>query len=417
MIKEVLLQLKEILKKLEEIGSSLEKIEKKLPNSTELLERLSELAGEPIREGHFSQSPPVYREVTRGRSHSSSELSDSPKALDISGSSSVDGVDPERWEFSDRALLAERAFADDGGNSLETSGGREAVPAGEISEPDSEERLAEGDSTEQLEKTLSEEEGKDEYYLDSQLLQFLNKMGVEIKTVPEQFLEEDRVLDSIALLIGKKYPSISEVYKRLKRTLNVGEAVSLSLENYPPEKISDITNIFTRLHDIAFLSEYNYKKSPLFLLRFRVSRAPKAINFFTGQWFERYLKEVVAEVIEKIEVQLGDKLSYAFLKNIQVRLPNNKDFEFDLIWRIRDSIFWIEGKTTSDYYSAIQKYSEISKQLKFPPKNSFLVLTDITSERARELSAIYSLNVVRIDEFPEQFEQAVRRTLNLSEEQ
>ncbi len=233
--------------------------------------------------------------------------------------------------------------------------------------------------------------------------EFLNSKNIRIKTLKEND-DADSVLDKIALYIGKRYSLVKDLMMNMKRSLNTGRTFRMDLKNYSQEEISSITQLCSNLYQIAFLQEYKYFRSPDYRLFASPNRIPKVINFFTGGWLERYIKNAVIEIILACE----EKLSYSYIMNPQIMLPNGDDFELDLMFRIEDSFFWFEAKT-GDYQRYVDKYSRVAKILNLDRDHAYMILTDITKDGAQALTTLFHMNVVRIDDFPEVFSKVVAK--------
>lgn len=149
------------------------------------------------------------------------------------------------------------------------------------------------------------------------IFRFLADKNIQVKTFQTDE-EIDDVLDNIALLMGNRYNKIKKVYNMIKSHLNTGTGFRLNLKNATQEEVSYSCQLCNSLHQIAFLSEYKYFKSPQFVINGRPNRIPTAINFFTGQWLERFIKTVVKNSIRKLETPL----KFAYLTNPQIIMPN-----------------------------------------------------------------------------------------------
>ncbi len=228
---------------------------------------------------------------------------------------------------------------------------------------------------------------------------FLQSKNIKIKNIKEEN-ESDEILDKLAFFMGNRYSHIKTLYQIIKRTLNTGKSFKLDLKNYKQEEIASITQLCTNLHQIAFLEDYKYFKSPQYILYARVNRVPTVINFFTGGWLERYIKTAVIKAIETIS--LTTPVNYSYLKNPQIVLPGGNDFELDLLFKIENEYFWFEAKT-GDYQRSVSKYSEVAKILNLDYGHAFMILTDITDSGAQALKGLFNMNVVKIDKFYEEF--------------
>ena len=234
------------------------------------------------------------------------------------------------------------------------------------------------------------------------IFRFLADKNIQVKTF--QINEEiDDVLDNIALFMGNRYNRIKKVYNTIKSKLNTGTTFRLDLKNATQEEVSYSCQLCNSLHQIAFLSEYKYFKSPQFVINGRPNRIPTAIKFFTGQWLERFIKTEVKNSIRKLETPI----KFAYLTNPQIILPNGDDFELDVLFSIDEEIFWFEAKT-GDYQNYVDKYSRMAKLLQLDNKHAFMVLTEVNEQNCIALRKIFGMEVVNIEKFSETFQNSIR---------
>jgi len=225
------------------------------------------------------------------------------------------------------------------------------------------------------------------------IYEFLSSRNIRVKHVaPED--EADKVLDSIAIFMGDRYSLIKPFYEQLKAKMNSGDTIRMDLKERTQQEISNICQLATWLHEIAFLKDYVYRKSPKYLLFAVPNKIPKAMNFLAGGWLERFVKAKVKSLIE----QLDPPLEFSFLSNVQIQLPNGNDFELDHLLEVNRDIYWFEAKT-GDYQRYVQRYSTFSKILGLEKDHAFLILTDITDAGAMALETLFNMKVVRIDNF------------------
>jgi hypothetical protein len=238
---------------------------------------------------------------------------------------------------------------------------------------------------------------------NTEIEEFLRTRNIQIKTLPPE-QESNEVLSGIAIFMGNRYSLIQKFHERMKSSINNGIAFTINLRDDSQEKVSSICQLATRLHEIAFLEEYRYQKSPAFILRARPSKNSKVNRFISGQWLELFVKERVVQLTRSINPQRR----YSYLLNPQIILPNGDDFELDVIFKIGEEIFWFEAKT-GDYQRHIEKYSKISSILSLDREHSYMILTDIPDTTANSLSSLFNMTVVHVEKFAEIFEQSLNK--------
>lgn len=253
------------------------------------------------------------------------------------------------------------------------------------------------------------EEVESDYDPIQPIYEFLNSCSIQIKTVP---LEDasDAVINSLADFLGKNYSALRELLIRIKRGMQKGEAINLSLKDYSQKDVSNVCQFATRLHEIAFLEQYKYYKSPQYLIKAKTTTLPLAQNFFSGQWLERFVLLSVQSTVNQLREECAGGIEFSYLLNPQISLPNGDDFELDLFFHINNNFYWIEAKT-GDYQQHISKYSKISKLLNLDIKHSIMVLTDIQPEKTAILSSLFAMNVSPLSQLGELLNDNFRQDL------
>jgi len=238
---------------------------------------------------------------------------------------------------------------------------------------------------------------KDNEQSANKIEQFLAERGITIKHLPAE-AESDSVLNTLASYLGSNYESVKPLYQQIKRNMQLGDDFAISLKGEPPDVISRICQFGKKLHEMAFLEQYRYIRSPHYLLKAKTTRLSTAQNFFSGQWLERYIVQQVQAAINTIRSQTEKPVAFDYLANPKIVLANGQDGELDLIFQVNETIYWIESKS-GDYQQHISKYSMIAKTLNLDVKHALMVLTDIPASRSNELTALFHMGVCSLGDF------------------
>lgn len=235
-------------------------------------------------------------------------------------------------------------------------------------------------------ETFVNEEIKNTFIKYNRIKQKLEDENIQIKKVDESVDD----FDKIAIFMGNKYKLIKSIYILMKRELNSKIGVKIDLKNKSHDEISAITNLCTKLYNIAFLEDYNYAKFSLF---FKTGKIPLGISFLTGNWFERYVFTSIKDIF--ISNNIEEK-EYEIITNIHVILSDNNITELDILVYYNNKYFWIEVKTGS-YQKFIEKYLRLTSKLKF--HDSFFIHIDIDEETSIQLSKIMNMHATNIQKF------------------
>jgi hypothetical protein len=238
----------------------------------------------------------------------------------------------------------------------------------------------------------------------SKIESFLNSKNIKIKIKKRSIdmEEKEKELDQIADLMGSQYSLIKRFYRMIKSSMNSGNSFSIDLRDEPQQVIDTTRQLATELHKIAFLEEYRYSEAPKCLLEARASRSKQALNFLSGNWLERYVRNRLICLAKR---QTG-KIDFPYVANVEVTLSNRDDFEMDLLFYVNDQLYWVESKTGKyKYRDKVKKYSKIASDLGFQRNQAIIVLTDVSQDAKTDLSSRYHLSVISVDEVEATFER------------
>lgn len=237
--------------------------------------------------------------------------------------------------------------------------------------------------------------------------EFLDARGVQIKTVPPEDAADD-VINSLSDFLGKNYSSLQDLLRKIKSNMQKGGSITLSMKDYAQKDVSNVCQFATRLHDIAFLEQYKYSRSPKYLIQARTTTLPTAQNFFSGKWLERFVLLSVQRAVSLVAEEAGREMDFAYLLNPQIILPNGDDFELDLIFHVNGVFYWIEAKS-GDYQQHISKYSKMSRMMNLDYEHAMMVLTDIAPDKSAALTSLFSMTVLSLMELESALTSTIRR--------
>ncbi|MCS7291313.1 MAG: hypothetical protein NZ699_19530 [Roseiflexus sp.] len=104
---------------------------------------------------------------------------------------------------------------------------------------------------------------------------FLNSRGIQIKSRPAEDAS-DPVIDSLSLYLGERYDALSGLLSKIKRAMQTGMPITESLKGRSQQDVSTVCQFCTRLHEIAFLEQYKYFRSPTYLITAKATTLPRA---------------------------------------------------------------------------------------------------------------------------------------------
>lgn len=215
---------------------------------------------------------------------------------------------------------------------------------------------------------------------------FLKSRSIYIKSMPEPS-DADPELDSVATYLAERYESLSGLLRHLKRCMQLGRSFTYPIADLGQEAISSNCQFCSRLHELAFLTQYTYRKSPRCVIHATVSAAPIVQRFLGGHWLERFAGYSIGQAFgEDIELVM----------NPQIILPNGDDFELDVFGVASDGTpIWLEAKS-GEYQQYVGKYSKTAKLLGLPKASSIMLLPDLPAARCEALGSLFAMTVVNL---------------------
>lgn len=231
----------------------------------------------------------------------------------------------------------------------------------------------------------------------SALEAFLNSRGIRIKVLPADDAA-DQVIDSLSLYLGERYEALSGLLAKIKRAMQNGMPITESMKNRSQQDVSSACQFCTRLHEVAFLEQYQYFRSPTYLIKAKTTTLPRAQRFFGGQWLERFILQKVKAVHAQVAAEVSGQLDLQYLLNPKIILPNGDDFELDILAGFGSSVYWIEAKS-GDYQQHAAKYSKFARVLGLDYNHSLMVLTDVSDDRCDALSSLFAMTVCNLRSF------------------
>lgn len=229
--------------------------------------------------------------------------------------------------------------------------------------------------------------------------EFLKQKGYDVFYCT--FIEDiDPTMLMIANSIGKSYNLVSPFILEIKRNIDKPSQFSLRVKKYTQRSAGAICCLATLLKEHKLLRYYSYRKSPECIVIAKPENSGNIHNFYTGQWLEYYVANVINTALESREGHKSVNL------NIKVKNRNLVEFEFDVMAILNDEIFWIECKT-GEYNKHLPKYEKLAKELGIPSNRMFLVVAGIDDEIAKSLSNAHDITICSVEKFKSIFEKAL----------
>ncbi len=222
------------------------------------------------------------------------------------------------------------------------------------------------------------------------LMNYLNSCGIA-PGKSASYEDINPYIIKTADFIGDKFQKVRDFYSALKSTLNDCREFTYILPS--TNDIGTFNMIITlarSMRTLDLLSVYEYVKTPERLLKLQAAQTPEARSFISGGWLEHYVHS------KAVSILTGE---YACVRNLNVTLPENEQFEFDMLICTGENVIWVECKS-GRYSPYLAKYSRIAKLLGLDAKNVIMVTAET---QAINTVPDYGITSCSLEDFPETF--------------
>lgn len=220
--------------------------------------------------------------------------------------------------------------------------------------------------------------------LAADTIAWLGTRDIQVATFRDGCTDRDLIFDRMALMLGGQFEVLGVLFRQLKRSAVQGGYATLNMKGRSQAERGAMTNFCTQLYRYGMLSEYKYSRSKQ-SLKLVVQPRSDIQRFFVGDWFERYVYQVVVKLLRQRQV------AYSALMNPQVILPNGDRFEFDLLFLVEGQPLWLECKTGKDINLHLMKYGKHRQTMDIPKGRSFLVMLDYSTAQSQGLEHLWEM--------------------------
>ncbi len=154
-------------------------------------------------------------------------------------------------------------------------------------------------------------------------------------SVPNQAFEH------LSRHIGQHFTLVAPFYERVKRIVATGRGGRIDLEGFSEHERSAAVQLGTLLHRHGMLKDFYYHRSPRKQLRVIPTSDGGTAQFLTGGWLEIYVAWLLSR---RFKASLPPP-SFQILSNVKGTLPDQREFEADLMACAGGRLFWVECKT------------------------------------------------------------------------
>jgi hypothetical protein len=215
-------------------------------------------------------------------------------------------------------------------------------------------------------------------------------------------LGQNEAFEHLARHMGQHFDVLAPFYEKMKRAVATGKTSRIDIENYSEPERSAAVQLGTLLYRHGMLKDFYYHRSPKRQLRVIPNKDGEIQQFLTGGWLEIY---VVWLLTRRLRARMNTS-KYQVMFNVKGTLPDEREFESDLMACIDGRLLWLECKTGQwQDYSA--RFRGLVKTFGTDRKGAGLVLIKppdgSTRARATDMLDMTLLSLAQVGEFMDDF--------------
>lgn len=172
------------------------------------------------------------------------------------------------------------------------------------------------------------------------LVEYLKSRDVVVYEGSEDFTSNE-AFEHLARHIGHQFALVSPFYEKMKRIVATGKGQRVDVEGLNEAERSAAVQLGTLLHRHGLLKDFYYHRSPKKQLRVIPTSDGTIAQFLTGGWLEIYVARLLTS---RLKAHMSEK-RYQVLFNVKGTLPDDKEFEADVMALVDGKLLWIECKT------------------------------------------------------------------------
>lgn len=257
-----------------------------------------------------------------------------------------------------------------------------------------------------LNPSTSERQNSEEILQGNGVVEWLKERGIKVKKNNSNTTSTyNKELDKLAVYLGENYDSLSALHRKLRGGIIHGNGFGFSLRDRNQNDIRINTTFGSMLKETGFLSNYYYDRKSK-VMHIGTHKNKDLERYICGSWFERFIFNKFSAFLRSHELKSES------LVNAEVLFPNEDRYELDLLFLVKEHLFWIECKAGTGYDRDFPKYSNNHQQfLQLPKTNALVVCLSIDKDIAVNRTALWK-NITVTN--PESLLTSIESTLNLS---
>jgi hypothetical protein len=235
----------------------------------------------------------------------------------------------------------------------------------------------------------------------------LAERDYQIRVTPQATVQEP-ALDALALLISFQFEACREFLHHMRGEMRDKPGFHLRLEGMTGAQVILLRNLCSLFRSNGLLEHYRVDTAADRIVG-AVADDERAFHFISGDWLEKAIRVNVSHFLNL------DGTPVELVENVEIRRPDGRNFELDVVMAIDGVLYWWEAKCGRYLQSDLNRYRAVAKELGLPPSRAILVIAepqlDDTHDSVADYTGMTVLAPDRIAAFTEGIEARHRRQL------
>lgn len=195
--------------------------------------------------------------------------------------------------------------------------------------------------------------------------------------VPPNIATPEPALDALALLVSFQFDACREFLHHMRGDMRSKPGFHVRLDGMPGTQKVMLRNLCALFRANGLLNHYRMDHSADRIVG-SVAEEDRAFHFIGGKWLESAVRVNVSQFLNL------DGTPVELLENVEIRRPDGRNFELDVVMAIDGTLYWWEAKCGGYQRSDLNRYREVADELGLPRERAVLVLAEPEPDDTRD---------------------------------
>jgi hypothetical protein len=200
------------------------------------------------------------------------------------------------------------------------------------------------------------------------IFRLLANRDYQIRVAPRVPAPEP-ALDALALLTSFHFDACGEFMHHMRGEMRAKPGFHVTLAGMSGERVVLLRNLCSLFRSNGLLAHYRLDPVNERIVG-AVADTDRAFHFIGGDWLESAVRVNVSQFLNL------DGTPVELLENVEIRRPDGRNFELDVVMAIDGALYWWEAKSGGYQPSDLDRYRAVARELGLPTNRAILVLAE-----------------------------------------